>query len=228
MNEPILLEDIPFEINTTTLMKQLRIDQESKYADKLQGLAQEAQETGKPKAIYRVVPIESKSDHSIRAGGITFSSRVLRVNLEEANRIFPYVATCGLELEEWAAQKDDMLYQFWADAIKQAVLFLAVQALEKYQIEKHSLGKTAVMSPGSFEDWPITEQKALFALIGNTQETIGVRLTESCLMLPTKTVSGIRFSTEETFESCMLCPREDCPGRRAAYDEGLYDRRFQL
>jgi len=228
MKETMLLENIPFEINTTTLMKRLRIDQESKYADKFQGLAQEALEIGKPKAMYRVVPIDSKSDHSIQAGGITFSSRVLRVNLEEANRIFPYVATCGLELEEWAAQKNDMLHQFWADAIKQAALFSAVQALEKYQIEKHSLGKTAVMSPGSFEDWPITEQIALFTLIGNTQETIGVRLTESCLMLPTKTISGIRFSTEETFESCMLCPREDCPGRRAAYDEGLYERKYQL
>ncbi len=42
MNEKILLENIPFEINTTTLMKQLRIDQESQYADKFQGLAQEA------------------------------------------------------------------------------------------------------------------------------------------------------------------------------------------
>ena len=228
MNEKILLENIPFEINTTTLMKQLRIDQESQYADKFQGLAQEALKTGKPKAMYRVVPIESKSENSIHAGGITFRSRVLRVNLEKANRIFPYVATCGLELEEWAAQKNDMLHQFWADAIKQAVLFTAVQALEKYQIEKHSLGKTAVMIPGSFEDWPITEQKALFTLIGNTQEAIGVRLTESYLMLPTKTVSGVRFSTEETFESCMLCPREDCPGRRAAYDEGLYERKYQL
>lgn len=228
MNETMLLENIPFEINTTTLMKRLRIDRESKYADEFQGLAQEALETGKPKAVYRVVPIDSKSDDSIQAGGITFSSRVLRVNLEEANRIFPYVATCGLELEEWAAQKNDMLHQFWADAITQAALFSAVQALEKYQIEKHSLGKTAVMSPGSFEDWPITEQKALFTLIGNTQETIGVRLTESCLMLPIKTLSGIRFSTEETFESCMLCPRGDCPGRRAAYDKGLYERKYQL
>ncbi len=228
MNEKILLENIPFEINTTSLMKWLRIDLESKYADKFLEMAEEALETGKPKAMYRVVPIESKSDDSIQADGITFRSRVLRVNLEIANRIFPYVATCGLELEEWAAQKDDILHQFWTDAIKQAVLFSAVQALEKYQIEKHSLGKTAFMSPGSFEDWPITEQKALFALIGNTQEAIGVCLTESCLMLPTKTVSGIRFSTEETFESCMLCLHGDCPGRRAAYDDGLYERKYQL
>jgi hypothetical protein len=57
---------------------------------------------------------------------------------------------------------------------------------------------------------------------------VGVRLTDSCLMMPTKSVSGIRFPTETSFESCQLCPRDDCPGRRAPYDSGLYDRRYRL
>ena len=226
MDEPILLQDIAFELNTNALMKRLRIDEDSRYAEEFLSLAQEALESGRPKAMYRVIPIESKSDDSIQVDGFSFKSRILRVNLEKAHRIFPYVATCGLELEEWSALKDDILHQFWADAIKQAALFSAVQALEEYQIERHGLGKTAVMSPGSLEDWPITEQKALFSLLGNTHDSIGVRLSESYLMLPTKSVSGIRFPTEETFTSCMLCPREDCPGRRAAYDEDLYDRKY--
>lgn len=82
------------------------------------------------------------------------------------------------------------------------------------------------MSPGSLEDWPVSQQSALFSLLGDTQHAIGVQLTESCLMVPTKSVSGIRFPMEDSFESCQLCPREDCPGRRAPYDEALYARRF--
>ena len=56
---------------------------------------------------------------------------------------------------------------------------------------------------------------------------IGVKLTESYLMEPNKSVSGIRFPTEERFESCMLCPRQDCPGRRSAYDPELYDQKYR-
>ena len=56
---------------------------------------------------------------------------------------------------------------------------------------------------------------------------IGVHLTESCMMVPTKTVSGLRFHLEESFESCMLCPRPDCPSRKAPYDPDLYQRKYR-
>jgi len=44
--------------------------------------------------------------------------------------------------------------------------------------------------------------------------------------VPVKSVSGIMFPTEMSFESCGLCPREVCPGRRAAYDPGLWEKRY--
>jgi hypothetical protein len=40
-------------------------------------------------------------------------------------------------------------------------------------------------------------------------------------------VSGILFPTEETFASCQLCPREDCPNRRAPYDAELFERKYK-
>lgn len=45
-------------------------------------------------------------------------------------------------------------------------------------------------------DWPIQEQRKLFEIIGNTKDLIGVELTDSCLMLPIKSVSGIWFPAE--------------------------------
>jgi hypothetical protein len=80
------------------------------------------------------------------------------------------------------------------------------------------------MSPGSLPNWPITEQKPLFSLIGKTEELVGVRLTDSMLMLPRKSISGIVFPTEVTFSSCQLCPRERCEGRKAPYDEALKEK----
>jgi hypothetical protein len=65
--------------------------------------------------------------------------------------------------------------------------------------------------------WPIEQQRSLFALFGDVEALIGVALTESYLMLPTKSVSGVYFETDQSFISCQLCTREACPGRRAKY-----------
>ena len=94
--------------------------------------------------------------------------------------------------------------------------------------QRYRLGNASTMSPGRLADWPMAEQRNLFALLGDTEEAIGVRLTDSLLMVPTKSVSGIRFPTQESFESCQLCPRERCPGRLAPYDEALYDKKYGL
>jgi len=44
---------------------------------------------------------------------------------------------------------------------------------------------------------------------------IGVRLTDSMLMIPTMSESGIVFPTETEFASCQVSHREACPRRRA-------------
>ena len=83
------------------------------------------------------------------------------------------------------------------------------------------------MNPGSLADWPLSEQRVLFALLGDTQDAIGVQLTSSLLMVPTKSVSGIIYPTAETFASCQLCPRRGCPNRRAAYDPQLFEQKYR-
>jgi hypothetical protein len=83
------------------------------------------------------------------------------------------------------------------------------------------------MNPGSLPDWPLSEQRPLFTLLGENPGTIGVELMDSFLMTPVKSVSGMWFPTEERFESCQLCQRHNCPGRRAQFDAGLYDRKYR-
>jgi hypothetical protein len=123
--------------------------------------------------------------------------------------------------------RGDVLHRYWADVIKEQALRRAIRALNEDLSERYRPGRTSAMSPGSLEDWPLEEQRALFAILGNPEDAIGVRLSDSFLMVPTKSVSGIGFPTEQTFESCQLCPRQNCPGRRSPYDEGLYERRYR-
>jgi hypothetical protein len=227
MNE-VILDNIPFELDLVSLMKKLRLKQGESYADKLKRLASDAQAMAKPKALYRVAFIEAKGDDYVVIDGVKLTSRVLRVNLEQAHRVFPFVATCGMELEDWSSSIDDMLYRYWADTIKEMALRSAIQAMGEHLVENYQPGRTSSMSPGSLGDWPIREQRTLFAILRNPKDAIGVQLTDSLLMTPVKSVSGIRFPTDVNFESCQLCPRQDCPGRRAPYDKELYDSRYRL
>ena len=41
-------------------------------------------------------------------------------------------------------------------------------------------------------------------------------------MNPVKSTSGFWFPSEVKFENCQLCPRKDCPNRKASFDKKLY------
>ena len=225
--EEVILDKIPLDVDMAALMKKLHVKEESKHAEELKKLVEDARQVARPKAFYRVAYIESRGDDHVIIEGTTFKSRVLCVNLAKAHRVFPFVVTCGEELEDWPGGQGDMLRRFWVDTLKEMALRKAMAAFKKDLEARCRPGRTAAMSPGSLEDWPITQQGVLFALLGKPETSVGVRLSDSCLMIPVKSLSGIRFPTEEPFESCRLCPREKCPGRRAPYDRTLYERKYE-
>lgn len=224
----IVLEDIGFQPNIEDLKRKLRVRDKGGWADRFTCLVQEAKATARPRALYGIAFVEERSESSVVVDGIRLDSRVLRVNLEKAHRVFPFLVTCGTELHEWAASHEDILQRYYADEIAEAALRQALGALREHLNERYRLGRTSTMSPGSLPDWPIQAQRPLFALFGDTEQLLGVRLTDSLLMVPSKSVSGIRFPTEHTFASCQLCPREGCPSRQAPYDAALYEKKYRV
>ena len=125
-----VLNAIPFQIDLEQLAKQLRIKEGSGHLEKLQKLAEQAQAAGKPKAAYRMAYIEERTDDRVKVNGVVLTSRVLRVNLDKAHRVFPFVATCGRELEDWSQGVTDILEKFWADAIKEMARAAGREMLE--------------------------------------------------------------------------------------------------
>ncbi len=222
-----IVDAIPFQPDFAELAKRLRLKDGSPYLTDLQRLRDEAERIARPKALYKIAFVEDKGDNYVVVDGVVLKSRVLRVNLENVHRVFPYVATCGVELDHWAHAQEDVLFQYWADVIKEMAVRVASQALHQHMTACYDLGKTAAMSPGSLADWPLPQQRPLFAILGDVEGAVGVTLSDSFLMTPNKSVSGLRFSTDDDFASCQLCPRENCPGRRAPYDETLYDRKYR-
>ena len=219
-----ILDNIPFCVATEDVLKHLRLDAgDQEIVKAVEKVVASARRVGRPKAVYKVSYVSNKQQTSVSVDGVTFTSRVLRINLDEVERVFPYIVTCGRELDEIEVPPDDFLAPYYLDTIKEMALQAANRCLRSHLKEHYVLGQMSSMNPGSLEDWPITQQAPLFALFGDVKELIGVELTESFLMVPTKSASGIYFPTEITFESCQLCPREGCQGRKAPYDPSLVE-----
>ena len=166
-----ILTDFPFELDPPNLMNTLRIRPGSLVADEFMALFNEAVPTGRPKALYRAAYIESRDGDSVVIDGVTFTSRTLCNNLDGVGRVFPYIATCGTELEELENACHDLLHTYWLDGIKYALLNCSLQYLRSHLERTYAPGKVAHISPGSGDAnvWPIKQQKELFSLLGDVK-----------------------------------------------------------
>jgi hypothetical protein len=222
------LDTIPFIPDIPAMLTRLRIKEGSANAAEFRGIVLQGAALAHPKAFYLEAYVTGRGEDWVEIEGLRFSSRVLRVNLEPVYRVFPFLATCGQEMQAWSAGFEDIQLRYWAEMVNEFALFGALQAFEQHLEQHYRPGKTAMMNPGSLEDRPLPEHNVLFELFGAGAERIGVQLSESLLMAPTKSVSGIRFPMELDYENCQLCSRDECPGRRAPYDSHLYDQRYSL
>jgi len=223
-----LLQNISFTVDRKSLLDAYHIEYRSNDFVRISELIDEAESIAGLKALYKIAFIDSKSNNGAVIDGVDFQSRVLRINLENAHRVFPFIATCGQELEEWSKPINDILEQYWVDTIKEQAVIQAVEAVQRDLQMRYHPGMTSSMNPGSLEDWPMSEQVKLFSLFGDPAETIGVKLTDSFLMVPIKSISGLTFPTETQFESCQLCPRKNCSGRRVPFDPILAEEKYQV
>jgi hypothetical protein len=236
-----ILDRIPFEIDAGAVFARLHLDPHGHYAGEVHALINNAGQVARPRAAYRAAVVQDRgsdavlitdaprgTDTCLPTTAVRFVSRPLRVNLDEVEQVFPYVATCGRELDSIPISAGDIFAQFCRDTIKEMALWAALAYLYDHLTEAYGLPTLATMNPGSGDAsvWPIEQQRQLFAFLGNVEESIGVALTDSCLMTPNKSVSGILYPSQDGFQSCQLCRQERCPERRAPFDPERWAQSF--
>lgn len=215
-----ILKDIALQIDPHRVKKILHL-KHGRDAQLVKDLIDKASDLCSAKAAYKLCYIDQKLDDAVVVEDLQLKSKVLRKNLDPVERLFPYVVTLGPGLEEAVKEIDDPLAKYYLDVIGNVALNAVRKQLHDHLCKKFALKKISFMSPGSLQEWPIEEQSQLFQLLTEVEGAIGVRLTPSFLMIPTKSVSGIYFQTEVSFFNCQLCQRGKCPGRKARYDENL-------
>ena len=131
-----------------------------------------------------------------------------------------FVATAGQEFEAFQrqlTQEGDMVRIYLANEIGSIIAEKTADFMEivlQEQLTPKGLYRTNRYSPG-YCGWHVSQQQRLFPLFGG--HTCGVTLTDSSLMVPIKSVSGIIGLGKEVRRldyTCGLCDFKQCYKRR--------------
>lgn len=132
-----------------------------------------------------------------------------------------FICTSGTEYEAYLQRlKDegDMVRIFIADALGSVIAEKCADVMEvslQESIDKLQWHHTNRFSPG-YCGWHVSQQQLLFPLFEG--QTCGVRLTESSLMLPIKSVSGIiglGAKVHKLDYTCGFCDIKQCYKRKS-------------
>lgn len=131
-----------------------------------------------------------------------------------------FICTSGLEFETYQQrlkEQGDMVRVFIADALGSVIAEKCADQMEKAlqeSIDKLGWKHTNRFSPG-YCGWHVSQQQLLFPLFQG--HTCGVKLTDSSLMIPIKSVSGIIGLGEKVRKleyTCGLCDFKQCYKRK--------------
>lgn len=224
-NNVVVKRHLGITLDFDTVAKRLRVPED--ILDEFRDIFDECAKIADPKFIFTKRPV--RQDGPVTwLGESDFTSQIMHVNFKNVKTAWPYINTCGRELYDLAVSKDDPLERYWVDQISEQYLYHA-QAMTMDAVKAAS-GAEALysMNPGSLADFPVSNQRPLFDIFGDVEALCGVWLTDTFLMMPYKSCSGIYFESDKSFVNCAFCPRADCPNRRAPYDEMQLNSRYSL
>lgn len=138
--------------------------------------------------------------------------------MDQAQEAIVAVATIGPRLEERARQIGaegralDGFVLGEAGVFAVGLLARQAHALAEDEAARRGWGVGAELAPGQLAGWDIAEQKSLCALLD--LESIGVRVTETGLLVPQKSLSlmvgvGPGYPSAEVRSPCDYCDRSD-------------------
>lgn len=154
--------------------------------------------------------------------------KIISTQLRYATSAALFVCTIGPQMETWAKdlmQQGDFLNGYLVDAVASEAVEMAMDRIQDHleaERSTHGLHITNRYSPG-YCGWHVSEQHKLFSLLPH--HFCDISLTESSLMVPIKSVSGIigiGTGVKKVDYTCRFCDMENCIYRRRK-QESLQD-----
>lgn len=172
----------------------------------------------KPRILYRICRGQILTPLHIGIGGVNFRpGKIITDSLAGSESFCLFVATAGREFEEFRhtyKQAGDCVREFIADSLGSVVAEACVAQIEKHLDKELHAPHTYPYSPG-YCGWRVSEQQLLFGML--PEHPCGIELTESSLMYPIKSISGIigiGSRIERKPYGCAICRNTNCYKRR--------------
>lgn len=184
----------------------------------------ESQEISNIKAQFRVfddVQFDNET-RSVTIDNINFQvKKIVFSQLKKSESVALFICTAGAEIglrSKKAMQERDFLKGYIYDVVGSEIVEAAADIMQD-DLEKMILEKdkkiTNRYSPG-YCGWDVAEQHKLFQHF--PENYCGIHLTQSALMDPVKSVSGIigiGKNVKNNPYTCRMCQQKDCVFRRA-------------
>ena len=159
---------------------------------------------------------------NIYGDGFTFRcGKIIAKQINQATSLAVFAATVGQKFDSITKKyfrDSNPLTGFILDTIGSLVVEKTIDWMEvqlEKTISKNGMKMTNRFSPG-YCGWDVSEQQVLFSLLPSN--FCGIRLNESSLMIPIKSVSGI-IGVGKTVKRkayfCSLCDMEQCYRRKS-------------
>jgi len=194
-----ILDKIPVTIEPETINKHLRMRNTS---DRIQGMIHElinlVVPEVQPKALYKASRLGRIDEEVLELEGVKFFHKMKTHAHHEGILIFPYVVTCGLEIEAIKIPSNDsmkVMKEYCLNVIKTVVVREANSFLRDHLKETFHLEDISHIGPGEIMG-DISQQHKLFSILGDVEKAIGVTLSSHYLMYPEKSNSGIYFTNK--------------------------------
>lgn len=142
-----------------------------------------------PKTIYRIFDCDVLDD-AVVINGVRFDSKRLAQNMHGCKRVVVFGATLGVECDRLIkiASATNVAMAIALQATAASKIEEVCDSLEDTIKMEHNVSLRQRYSPGYF-DLDITAQREFFELIDITKR-IGLTLTDTCEMVPTKSVTA--------------------------------------
>jgi hypothetical protein len=157
-----------------------------------------------------------KDSFILTVGETTFQiGKIIFHQLKRSAQVAAFVCTAGVGIEQYSRSMlagNEPLKGFIADVLGGVVVEAAIDKIQQSLSDdkkNDGLHITNRYSPG-YCGWPTIEQHKLFAQLPTT---LGIQLTESALMQPVKSVSGIiGIGADVRFNpyTCRICEATQC------------------
>lgn len=195
--------DPKLEIDFAALAKSLMLEPGGGEEAEFRELFDGAIKAARPFALYRELELEAVAPEGASFGGKAFKSYLLGQRLAQAGKAYPYIATCGRELDALPADRQDPLVEFWLESLKEAALDCAFAALEKEVLSRAGQPCVNWLEPADASSWSLTELAGIFELFPGQD---AVTLSEYMAMEPNKSRAGILHGSPGKLSNCEICP----------------------